>query len=69
MKIQNPLPFDKFCQKLANGDVTKSTELYRIFIAAGSIAGAISYIKHIVLWPQNKFCPNPAVAAFIYLSS
>jgi len=41
-----------------------STELYCLFIAADSIVDAISFIRHIVLWPQNKFSPNPALVGF-----
>jgi len=36
-----------------------STELYCLFIAADSIVDAISFIRRIVLWSQNKFSPNP----------
>ena len=39
-----------------------STELYCLFIAADSIVDAISFIRHIVLWSENKFSPNPALA-------
>jgi len=34
--------------------------LYCFFIAADSIVDAISFIRRIVLWSENKFSPNPA---------
>ena len=33
-----------------------STELYCLFTAADSIVDAISFLRRIVLWSQNKFC-------------
>jgi len=48
-KIQNPLPFWKFYQKLANRHKKRSSELYCLFIAADSIVDAINFIRRIVL--------------------
>jgi len=50
IKIQNPLPFLKFRQKLANKLYNKwSTELYCLFIATDSIVNTISFIRCIVV--------------------
>jgi len=44
-----------------------STELYCLFIAAGSVVDAISFIRCIVLWPQDKFSPNSDPAGFEFV--
>ena len=63
IKIQYPLPFNEFRQKTGKQWRNKwSTELYCLFIAADSIDDTISFIRRIVLWSQNKFFPNPALA-------
>ena len=57
-KTQNSLPCHKFCQKLANSDGTKETPNCTASVAAGSIVDAISFIRHTVLWCENKFSPR-----------
>jgi len=39
-----------------------SSELYCLSVAADSIFDVISFIRCIILWPENKFCPNPDLA-------
>jgi len=39
-----------------------STELYCLFIAADSIVDAISFLRRIVLWSQNKYSANLSLA-------
>jgi len=45
-----------------------STELYCLFVAADSIDGVISFIRRIVLWSENKFSPNPALAGYQFIN-
>ena len=49
--------FHKFRQKLANSDVTK--EAMNPLLAADSLVDAISFIRRIVLWSENRFSSNP----------
>jgi len=53
----------QWCQKGITG-------LYYLFVAADSIVDAISFIRHIVLLSENKFCSSPdlPLAGFEFLN-
>jgi len=63
--IQNSFPLHKFVKTGKQWRNKGSTELYCLSIAADSIADAISFIRCIVLWSQNKFSPNPDLVRFV----
>jgi len=57
IKIQNPLPFHKFCQKLANSDVTKEA------LNCNASLLQLTVLMALLFSSQNKFSPNPVPAA------